>query len=241
MSAQSEARTSLGTHLLEIYQRLYRQYGPQHWWPGDGPLETIIGAILTQNTAWRNVELALHNLKAAQVLDLPRLGELSLGTLADLIRPCGFFNIKARRLKAFVHHLSEHYHNDLDAFLDQEPASLRRELLSVYGIGEETADDIMLYAARSPSFVIDAYTRRTLLRLGVVPDRDQYSAFQALFHHNLYLDTELFNEYHALLDTHAKETCQRSPQCGNCCLLDLCPTGTRWMAHQEGSETQSHH
>ncbi|MFH1142026.1 MAG: endonuclease [Chloroflexota bacterium] len=217
--------TPLGAHLLEIYQRLYHQYGPQHWWPGDGPFETIIGAILTQNTAWKNVECALGNLKTAQALSPQRLRGLPIEELAQLIRPSGYFNTKARKLKAFAQHLGDRYNDDLATFLSQETALLRQELLAIYGIGEETADDILLYAARLPSFVIDTYTRRILRRLGVAPQRDRYVAFQRLFHENLYPDANLFNVYHALLDRHAKETCRKSPLCDRCCLMELCPTG----------------
>ena len=217
--------TPLGAHLLEIYQRLYQLYGPQHWWPGDGPFETIIGAILTQNTAWKNVERALDNLKTAQALSPQRLRELPIEALAQLIRPSGYFNTKARKLKAFAQHLDDRYQDDLAAFLSQETALLRQELLAIYGIGEETADDILLYAACLPSFVIDTYTRRIVRRLGVAPQKDSYGAFQSLFHENLYPDVNLFNEYHALLDRHAKETCRKSPLCDSCCLMELCPTG----------------
>ncbi len=219
------ALTPLGAHLLDIYERLYHRYGPQHWWPGDGPFETIIGAILTQNTAWKNVERALDNLKTAQALSPQQLRELPIEALAQLIRPSGYFNTKARKLKAFAQHLGDRYHDDLGAFLSQETAPLRQELLAIYGIGEETADDILLYAARLPSFVIDTYTRRIVLRLGIAPQKDRYGAFQGLFHENLYPDANLFNEYHALLDRHAKETCRKSPLCDSCCLSELCPTG----------------
>ena len=244
-SAQSSAHegqktpTLLGAHLLEVYQRLYQRYGPQHWWPSDGPFETIIGAILTQNTAWRNATRGVGNLKAAQAMSPLRLREFPVDALADIIRSSGYFNTKARKLKAFAHHLGEHYGDDLDAFLAQETHALRQELLSIYGIGEETADDILLYAARLPSFVIDTYTRRVLQRLGVAPKQDRYSAYQALFHENLHPDTELFNEYHALLDHHAKETCRRSPLCDNCCLFELCPTGNSWLAQGKASQLPS--
>jgi endonuclease-3 related protein len=230
-SKEAQSPTPLGTHLLTVYQRLYRQYGPQHWWPGNGSFETIIGAILTQNTAWRNVDRALDNLRAAQALSPRRLRELPLEALAQLLRPSGYFNAKATKLKAFADHLGERHNDDLDAFLAQDAVPLRRELLSIYGIGEETADDILLYAAGLPSFVVDAYTRRILRRLGVAPQRDRYGDFQSLFHQNLYPDAKLFNEYHALLDRHAKETCQKSPLCDGCCLLGLCPTGQQVMAH----------
>ncbi len=226
----ARASTPLGARLLYIYKRLYHRYGPQDWWPGDGPFETIIGAILTQNTAWKNVERALDNLKAAQALSPQRLRELSSEALSQLIRPSGYFNAKAKKLKAFAHHLGDQYHDDLGTFLSQEAAPLRQELLAIYGIGEETADDILVYAARLPSFVIDTYTRRALRRLGMAPQTDSYGAFQSLFHENLSPDTNLFNEYHALLDRHAKETCRKSPLCDSCCLSDLCPTAQLAMA-----------
>ena len=216
---------TLADLLKRLYQLLYRQYGPQHWWPSDSRFETIVGAILTQNTAWRNVERALANLKAAGALSPARIRALAQHDLAGLIRPSGYFNIKARRLKAFADLLGQRHHDDLDHLFDQELGALRRELLSIYGIGEETADDIMVYAAHMPSFVIDSYTVRVMARLGVISGKQRYHAVQALFHDNLPPDAGLFNEYHALLDRHAKETCRRLPLCRDCCLLSLCPTG----------------
>ena len=232
MAKEYVTPTSLGGRLLDVYQRLYRRYGPQRWWPGDGPFETIVGAILTQNTSWRNVERALANLKAANALALAHLRELPEEELAGLIRPSGYFNTKARKLKAFADVLGQWHHDDLNHLFGQEPRALRQELLSIYGIGEETADDIMVYAAHLPSFVIDTYTRRVLLRLGLAPRRQQYEAFQAIFHDNLPHDVQLFNEYHALLDRHAKETCRKLPVCEECVLLSLCPTGTDLLAQR---------
>jgi endonuclease-3 related protein len=155
-----------------------------------------------------------------------RLRELPQEELAGLIRPSGYFNRKARKLKAFVDLLGGRHQDDLGHLFNQEPAALRRELLATYGIGEETADDIMVYAAQLPSFVIDSYTRRIMLCLGMAPEQQRYAAFQAIFHDNLPHDVQLFNEYHALLDQHAKETCRKVPLCKECTLLELCPTGT---------------
>ena len=211
--------------LMQVYQLLYERYGPQHWWPSDSRFETIVGAILTQNTAWRNVERALANLKAAGAMSPARIRELAQDELAALIRSSGYFNIKARKLKAFADLLGRRHHDDLDHLFDQEHQALRRELLSIYGIGEETADDIMVYAAHLPSFVVDSYTVRILARLGVTSGKQRYHTAQALFHDNLPPDAGLFNEYHALLDRHAKETCRKLPLCRDCCLLSLCPTG----------------
>ena len=223
--SSSGASTSVGTRLMDVYRRLYARYGPQHWWPGDGPFETIVGAILTQNTAWVNVERAMNGLKEAQAMSLRRIRELSQDDLAAIIRSSGYFNSKARKLKAFAHHVGERYDDDLDAMFNQELAPLRIELLSIYGIGRETADDIILYAAGKPSFVIDSYTIRILRRLGLVAGGTQYDDFQALFHRNLDPDPDLFNEYHALLDCHAVLTCRKSPLCEGCCLLEICPAG----------------
>ena len=211
--------------LLEVYDRLYQRYGPQHWWPGDGPLEVIFGAILTQFAAWTNVEKALTNLKEAGVMSIEALRDIPGERLALLLRPSGTFNTKARKVKAFINHLWENHGGDLGSLLSQEPAVLRRELLSIYGIGEETADDILLYAAGMPYFVIDAYTRRIIQRLGMAPEQQSYHAYQELFHRRLPRDAALFNEYHALLDRHAKETCRVQPLCVGCCQVELCPTG----------------
>jgi endonuclease-3 related protein len=213
--------------LLEVYRRLYQQYGPQGWWPGDGPLDVVIGAILTQAAAWRNVELALRNLKAADCWSLEAIRRTPLPELAEIIRPSGYFNAKARKLHAFAGHVHRRHGGDLEAFLAQEAAPLRQELLSIHGIGPETADDILLYAAGKASFVIDAYTRRILGRLGLAPadSKPSYHTYQTVFHQHLPPDATLFNEYHALLDRHAKERCGKSPRCAGCCLQEVCATG----------------
>lgn len=211
--------------LVEIYHRLYQRYGPQHWWPGESRFEIVVGAILTQSAAWKNVERALENLKTAGCFSAQALREIPEGELAVLLRPSGYFNAKARKLKAFINHLWAEYRGDLGLLLGKDGADLRRELLSIYGIGEETADDIVLYAAEQPSFVIDAYTRRILQRLGLSPREESYRAYQQLFHGALPPDASLYNEYHALLDRHAKESCKKEPLCEGCCLLEMCPTG----------------
>jgi endonuclease-3 related protein len=225
--------TTLGDRLLDVYHRLLRRYGPQHWWPADGAFEVILGAILTQSASWSNVERALANLKERDLLAPAALRETPQEELALLLRPSVYFNAKARKVKAFVNHLGEHYGDDLDAMLARDAPDLRQELLSIYGIGEETADDIVLYAANKPMFVIDAYTRRILGRLGVEPPQDRYSSYQAFFMESLPHDAGLFNEYHALLDHHAVETCRkRQPGCAGCCLLDVCPAGAGFVARE---------
>ena len=217
----------LGAYLQEVYRRLYCAYGPQGWWPGNGPVDVVFGAILTQSAAWTNVEKALNNLKAAGCFSLEAIHRMSEEELAVVIRPSGYFNAKARKLKAFAAYIHNFSNGDLTVFLSQDAEPLRSQLLSIHGIGPETADDILLYAADKPSFVIDAYTRRILGRLGVLAGRaaENYGTCQDLFHRNLPPDAAMFNEYHALLDRHAKEACAKTPKCAGCCLLDQCATG----------------
>jgi endonuclease-3 related protein len=206
-------------HLLsEIYHRLFRQYGPQHWWPAKEPFEVIIGAILTQSTAWTNVEKAIENLRKAGKLSPEALLGLTGDELAALIHPCGYYNVKARKLKAFAAWLGECYGDNLRKVFARDAGEIRQELLGIYGIGEETADSIVLYAGNKPAFVIDAYTRRIVDRLGLTPPHQSYTAYQALFTANLPVDAALFNEYHALLVRHAKEACRKRPLCRECCL-----------------------
>ena len=210
---------------MTIYQRLLASYGPQHWWPGDSPFEVIVGAILTQSAAWGNVEKALANLKGDGVLSPHGLYHLPEERLARLIYPSGYYNAKARKLRAFVGHLVEVYQGDLDRLFAQDVAALRPELLALHGIGPETADSILLYAGAKPVFVIDAYTRRIAARLGLAPANASYTALQALFMANLPLQVPLFNEYHALLVRLGKEACRKAPRCPACSLRQLCPTG----------------
>lgn len=214
--------------LVEVYRRLLATHGPQGWWPAENRFEVIAGAILTQSTAWTNVEKALASMRAAGCWSFEALASIPEPELADVIRSSGYYNAKARKLRAFALHLQERHDGDLDHMFDQEVPELRAELLSIHGIGEETADDIIVYAAGRPSFVMDSYTRRIVDRMGLTPTGSMagYRAYQALFADNLPPDTPLFNEYHALLDHHAKVICtKRAPRCQVCCLADLCPTG----------------
>ncbi len=213
--------------LMEIYRRLLDAYGPQGWWPGDSRFEMIAGAILTQAAAWRNVEQALANLRAAGVDDWPAVHDIADTELADLVRPSGYYNAKARKLKAFAAHVYSNYGGDLDAMFDADIGTLRHELLGIYGIGPETADDILVYAAGKPSFVIDAYTIRIMLRVGLAPaGKDDYGGWQAMFHAGVPADVQVYNEYHALLDRHHQAACAKNnPRCGSCCLRDICAIG----------------
>ena len=197
-------------------------YGPQHWWPAQEPFEVIVGAILTQSAAWGNVEKAIANLKAANALSPGALRRLSLPEIADLIHPCGYYNVKALKLKTFANWFGEHYKDDIGKLFDSDIAHLRQQLLAIYGIGEETADSIILYAGNKPAFVIDAYTRRIIDRLGLTPETGSYAAYQSLFISSLLTNTRLFNEYHALLVHLAKDVCRKMPLCQDCRLNNYC-------------------
>jgi len=208
--------------LKQVFRRLMAYYGPQQWWPAEEPFEVIIGAILTQSAAWTNVEKAIANLKSAGVLSAQALRQLPLNELAALIRPSGYYNAKALKLKAFADWLAENFSGDLDRMFALETGILRRELLAVHGIGEETADSILLYAGNKPVFVIDAYTRRITDRLGIAQDDSSYTHYQRLFMENLPPDVKMFNEYHALLVQLGKDACRKRPRCERCCLGEMC-------------------
>ena len=209
----------------DVYQRLFDAYGPQRWWPGDTPFEVIVGAILTQSAAWTNVEKAVANLKAAGALSLEGIDRLDEADLARLLYPAGYYNAKARKLKAIVALVADRFGGDLDRLLVAPVEELRPLLLATHGIGPETADSILLYAAGRPVFVVDAYTRRLLARLAIEPATDGYESWRSLFESALPEDAALFNEYHALIVRHGKERCRRQPLCEGCPLLDVCPTG----------------
>ena len=218
----------MNSFLHTVYNRLLAAYGPQHWWPADTPFEVIVGAFLTQNTAWRNVEQAIANLRSAGALELQTLYRLPREQIESLIRPAGFFRQKAQRLQQFTTFIQCHYKGRLDPFLHQPLVPLRTLLLARPGIGPETADAILLYAGNHASFVVDAYTRRLLERLNQLPQPAGYEEMRALFMRQLPTEAALFNEYHALIVQHAKDRChKRQPRCAGCPLLDLCPFGMR--------------
>ena len=205
-----------GKALLKVYDKLYTYYGPQDWWPGDSPFEVAVGAILTQNTNWSNVEKAIVNLKSARRLSARALHGLTTSKLASLIRPSGYFNIKAKRLKAFLAFLLESFNGSMKGMKKSDTASLRQALLDVNGIGPETADSILLYALDKPVFVIDAYTKRVMSRHGIMDSGASYDEYQLMFHRVLEKDIELFNEYHALLVMVGKDFCKPKPLCEHC-------------------------
>jgi endonuclease-3 related protein len=213
---------------LSVYRTLYKHYGPQHWWPGDTPFEVMVGAVLTQNTAWSNVEKAIANLKQARALSLNKIAAMPAATLAQLIRPAGYFNVKAIRLHNFCRWLQQQ--GGVRAVARRDDDGLRHGLLSVNGVGPETADDMVLYAFERPVFVIDAYTRRLFARLGLVAGDEGYETLRHLFEAELGKKIKqreeqitLYNEYHALIVIHAKDVCRKKPRCDECCLRRQCP------------------
>ena len=200
-----------------IYHKLYSHFGPQHWWPAKSRFEIVVGAILTQNTNWQNVEKAIKNLKKAKALNAQKLYRMPKKRIGRLIRPSGFFNIKSGRLKKFLRFFFRDYNGDISRLLRQEPRILRKQLLSIKGIGPETADSILLYALEKPVFVVDAYTKRIFSRHKFIQSDATYEEAQNLFSKNLKNEVKLFNEYHALIVRLAKTYClKNNPKCSQC-------------------------
>lgn len=211
------ASSRAGIELLQFYNSLFSALGPQHWWPGRTPFEVIVGAILTQSTAWTNVERAIANLRRERLLTPRALERVPLPRLARLVRPSGYFRQKAKKLKAFVSFLRQEYGGSLARMFRTPTAELRSKLLAVHGIGPETADSILLYAAGHRVFVVDAYTKRILLRHGFIAEKASYEDMRGLFERSLPHDVPLYNEYHALLVHVGKEFCRpREARCAHC-------------------------
>ena len=207
----------LKKRLEEIFDKLFRHFGPQSWWPGETPFEVIVGAILTQNTNWQNVAKAINNLKQAKVLSPKKLYSISRQRLAKLIRPSGYFNIKAKRLKEFMNFLFNNYGGNLKKMFSRPLEDLRKEILTVNGIGPETADSILLYAGGYPVFVVDAYTKRIFSRQKLLSEDADYHTVQKIFAENLKKDAQLYNEYHALIVRLGKDFCKKTnPKCEIC-------------------------
>jgi len=207
--------------LTEIYRLLHDAFGPQNWWPGETRLEIMVGAILTQNTNWTNVEKAIVNLKSAACLNPEMLRRMDTAQLAELIRPAGYYNLKAKRLKNLVEWLFEDYGGDAANLESVNTEQLRAELLAIKGVGCETADSILLYALDRPVFVVDAYTARIAIRHGLIEPGADYEQLRLLFESNLPEDVRLFNEYHALLVRTGKEFCKTKARCPGCPLEKL--------------------
>jgi endonuclease-3 related protein len=209
--------------LLTLYRRLIQRYGEQAWWPADTAFEVAVGAVLTQNAAWSNVERAIERLRERDWLSPEALLDADEAAVADAIRPSGYFNVKARRLRNLCRFLADA--GGLEGLRGTETPGLRSDLLAVNGIGPETADDILLYALERPVFVIDSYTRRLLQRLGLARGDEAYDVLRDGFERALGPDTALFKQYHALIVIHAKHTCRKKPACAGCVLAGSCPVG----------------
>lgn len=211
--------------LHEAYERLFAAYGPQHWWPGETKFEILVGTVLVQNTAWRNVEKAIVNLRENGVLTPKKLHALPVEELSELIRPAGYYKVKAQRLRNLLKLVVEQYDGDLEAMFDGPQDVLREELLAVSGIGPETADAILLYVGEKPAFVVDTYAHRVLARHGWVEYEADYHSIQEQFVRELPAEPRLYNEYHALLVKVGKEHCKTAPQCDGCPLHEMLPEG----------------
>lgn len=201
---------------MALFHLLKAHFGPQHWWPAETPIEVMVGAVLTQNTNWQNVEKAMLNLKKRDLLSVERLHALGPEPLAQEIRPAGYYNIKAKRLKNLIAFVMAAYGGELNALKQEDTQRLRQGLLSVNGVGPETADSILLYAFNRPVFVIDAYTRRILSRHAVAGEHEDYDELQGWFMLHLPAQVALYNEFHALMVQIGKHYCRRSPLCKGC-------------------------
>ena len=218
--------------LLRMYELLDGHFGNLHWWPAEEPFEVMVGAILTQNTAWTNVERAIAALKGKRLLSPEALSRIAEEKLAAIIRPSGYYNVKAKRLKSFVRFLREEYAGNIVIMSAEELPTLREKLLGVRGIGPETADSILLYACGKPVFVCDAYTRRILHRHGMIDDDADYRRIQEMFMNHLPHEAPLFNQFHALIVYAGKTFCRKMPKCDPCPLSTLSPKGTRLRRHK---------
>ena len=212
--------------LHEVYDRLLAALGPQHWWPGNSPFEVLVGAVLVQNTSWKNVQRAIENLQERDLLEPEALYAVPPEELEELIRPAGYYRIKARRLRSLLEFVVDRYGGSLDAMFGAGLPALREELLGVHGVGPETADSILLYAGGLPTFVVDAYTNRVLARHGWIGFDADYHQIKEHFESNLPEDVALYNEYHALLVSVGKDYCRKTgPRCEQCPLAELLPDG----------------
>lgn len=212
--------------LEQVYKILFKTFGPQHWWPGETPFEIIVGAVLTQNTSWQNVERAIKNLRDADLLEPQALFDVPVEELEELIRPAGYYRIKARRLRSLLEFIISKYHGSIATMFDTELYDLRRQLLEINGIGPETADSILLYAGNKPIFVVDAYTHRVFSRHGWIDFEADYHRIQEYVQDELPGDVRLFNEYHALIVRLGKDFCKKTnPKCEKCPLRKMLPVG----------------
>lgn len=216
--------------LMQIYHTLLEHFGPRGWWPGESRLEVIIGAVLTQAVAWKNVTRAIDNLKSAQLIDIAAILSINEEDLAQHIKPALYHRQKARKLKALVTFIAAEYNGDLDVMFSESLPVLRKKLLKVWGIGPETADSILLYAGDKTVFVVDTYTKRIFYRLGMVDENISYQEMQEYVQNNIPLDLYIYNEYHALLVGLGANYCKKSiPRCSQCPLQNLC----KYLTHMQ--------
>jgi endonuclease III related protein len=232
-------RTQADPSLALVYARLAAAWGPQHWWPGDTPFEVAIGAVLTQNTAWSNVEKAITSLKAAGAMTAIGLLALSESDLEQAIRPAGTYRVKARYLRTLALWTAQRATGDLSSLASEDTDALRREILALHGVGRETADSILLYAIGKPAFVVDAYTRRIGARLRLLPENATYETAQQYFIAELPEDVHLFNEFHGLLVRLAKEHCRARPVCLACPLEQQCPSASASAATRHAASART--
>jgi endonuclease-3 related protein len=212
--------------LQEVYRRLFDAFGPQHWWPGESPFEVMVGAVLVQNTSWENVKRAIANLRQADLMGPHALYAVPEDELEELVRPAGYYRVKAKRLRSLLRFFVERYDGSIEAMFRTPLSTLREELLAVHGVGRETADSILLYAGNLPSFVVDAYTYRVLTRHGWIGFEADYDEMQDYFHSNLAEDAALYNEFHALFVQVGKDYCRKTgPKCATCPLREMLPRG----------------
>lgn len=209
--------------IRSVYQQLWDAFGPQFWWPADSPFEIMVGAVLVQNTAWKNVQRAIEQLRGEGALSPEAIRRMPIACLERLVRPTGTYRVKAKRLKCMIDFLFDQYHGCVDTMLNADPEVLRRQLLAVHGIGPETADSILLYAQNVPSFVVDTYTRRVFGRHAWIDYDAPYETFKAYFEANMPGDTAMYNELHALLVHVGIRYCRKTPQCQHCPLAGLLP------------------
>ena len=208
--------TSSNQTLMEIYNLLLSSFGPQNWWPAETKLEMMVGAILTQNTSWINVEKAILNLKEKSLFSIQKLSQIPASMLAEYIRPAGYYNLKVKRLKNLITFIVDRYNGDISNLFSLNTEAIREKLLTVKGIGLETADSIVLYGAERPIFVVDTYTHRILTRHGLIEEDAGYNDVQSFFMDNLSHDVELYKEFHALIVKTGKDFCRRKPRCSKC-------------------------
>ena len=208
--------TATGKSLMEIYNLLLSSFGPQNWWPAETELEMMVGAVLTQNTSWNNVEKAILNLKEKSLLSIQNLSQIPSSLLAEYIRPSGYYNLKAKRLKNLINCIVNKYNGDITTLFSLDTETIREELLMVKGIGLETADSIVLYGAERPLFVVDTYTHRIVTRHGLIEEEAGYNDLHSFFMDNLSHDVDLFKEFHALIVKTGKDFCRKKPSCSEC-------------------------